>query len=111
MTRNTIPDDAILDDVLPTLQKPEEYVRVILDNLYKCEREHASCSMRIGITGEGKAPYYRIDYVNEDGSEGLYGSFAGKIAGQGIDTHEATWSSRAMTKDEVATVLGKLRKG
>ena len=111
MSRNELPTDATLADVLPTLSDREEYVRVILENLYKCEREHASCSIRIGITGEGKAPYYRIDYVDNDGSEGLYGSFAGKVAGKGIDTHEDTWSTRSMTKGEVAEVLGKIRKG
>lgn len=111
MTHQTIPNDATLNDVLPTLQKPEEYVRVVLDNLYKCERDHASCNMRIGITGEGKAPYYRIDYIDEDGSEGLYGSFAGKIAGSGMDTHENTWSSQTMNKDDVAALLGQIRKG
>ena len=104
-----LPSDAVLDDVLATLHKPEEYVRIVLDNLYKCEREHASCTMRLGITGEGKAPYYRIDYEDEDGSKGLFGSFAGKVAGQGIETHEETWSSKAMTKDEVTSVLGRLR--
>ena len=111
MTRTTIPADAILDDVLPTLNDPEEYVRVVLDNLYKCEREHASCTVKLGITGEGKAPYYRIDYIDENGATGLFGSYAGKVAGKGIETHEETWSSRSMTKDEVAAVLGKLRKG
>ena len=66
-------------------------------------------AVRLGITGEGKAPYYRIDYKDDDGTTGLYGSFAGKIAGQGIETHEETWSSRSMTKDEVAAVLGRIR--
>lgn len=111
MTSRTIPANASLEDVLPTLNDPSEYVRTVLDNLYKCERDHDSCTVRIGITGEGKAPYYRIDYTNNDGSTGLFGSFAGKVAGQGIETHEKTWSSRSMTKDDVAAVLGKLRKG
>ena len=111
MARSNIPADAVLDDVLPTLNDPQEYVRVVLDNLYKCEREHDTCTVRIGITGEGKAPYYRIDYKSSDGSTGLFGSFAGKIAGQGIETHDETWSSRSMTKEEVATVLGRIRKG
>ena len=110
MARTVIPTNAVIEDVLPTLSNAEEYVRVVLDNLYKCERDHASCTVRIGITGEGKAPYYRIDYTNEDGSTGLFGSFAGKIAGKGIETHEETWSDRSMTKEEVANVLGQLRK-
>lgn len=105
-----LPTDVTLHDILPTLQNKTEYVRVVLDNLYKCERDHASCSVRIGITGEGKAPYYRIDYTEEDGSKGLYGSFAGKIAGEGIETHEETWSTQAMSKTDVANLLGELRK-
>jgi hypothetical protein len=110
MPRDTIPTDAVLGDVLPTLSKPQEYVRVVLDNLVKCGKSHASCSVRLGITGEGKAPYYRIDYVNKDGAAGLYGSFAGKVAGQGIETHEETWSSRSMSRDEVAALLGQIRQ-
>lgn len=55
MARTVIPNNALIEDVLPTLSNPEEYVRVVLDNLYKCEREHTSCTVRIGVTGEGKA--------------------------------------------------------
>ena len=110
MPQASISKDATIENVLPTLQKPEEYVRVILENLYKCEREHQTCSVRIGITGEGKAPYYRIDYLDQDGSLGLFGSFSGKVAGQGIETHEETWSNKSMTKSEVAEVLGRIRK-
>ncbi len=110
MTHKPIPKDAIIDDVLPTLNDPQEYVRVVLDNLHKCERDHDSCSVRIGITGEGKAPYYRIDYTDKDGSTGLHGSFAGKVAGKGMDTHDETWSSRSMNKTEVANLLGQIRK-
>ena len=111
MQSGLIPEDASLLDVMPTLQKPEEYVRVILENLFKCERGHDSCSVRIGITGEGKSPYYRIDFVDKDGTVGLFGSFAGKVAGRGIEIHEDTWSSRSMNKDEVAAILGQIREG
>ncbi|RDC60877.1 hypothetical protein HME9302_02093 [Alteripontixanthobacter maritimus] len=110
MTTKAIPDDAIIADVLPTLNDREEYVRVVLGNLHECQKEHDTCSVRIGITGEGKAPYYRIDYTDTDGSMGLYDSYAGKIAGKGMDTHEDTWSSRSMSKDEVAELLGQIRK-
>jgi hypothetical protein len=63
MFKTLIPDGTIAD-VLTTLSKPESYVRGMPEN--RCKREHGNAASRIGITGGGVAPNYRIEFENEE---------------------------------------------
>jgi hypothetical protein len=66
--------DSTLADVLATLAKPENYVRGMLENMYACKREHGNATARIGITGGGVAPNYRIEFEHEEPPLGFPGS-------------------------------------
>ena len=49
------PPDAILTDVVSTLDQPEEYVRCVLSNMHACKKEQdGDVAVTIGITGEEK---------------------------------------------------------
>jgi hypothetical protein len=97
---------------MPTLSNPENYVAGVLSRLHECKSKHGNASVRIGTTGQGLIPYYRIVFTNIDGhSESIFGAYYG-------DNHNAfktsespnnTWSSTAMTFDEVQQLLGKIR--
>jgi hypothetical protein len=62
-----LPDDAILAELVErrTLNKPEAFVRQVLEYMHQCRREYGEPSVRIGVTGEGRAPNYRLEYPKE----------------------------------------------
>jgi len=127
--------DATIADVVGSLNKPAEYVRLVLHNMWDCKRQHGEASVRIGITGKGRTPHYLIEYHNESLSDpavfGIYrGSSHKELEGLGkwnyniVDllegkpiegqppehwVEEGHWSSRAMTLDEVSKLLLQLR--
>ena len=81
MARDAIPTDAMLATVRDTLPDPEKFARTVLGTMRPCLKEHGNAHVRIGITGEGKAPYHKVIYFDSQGAEQLYGSFAGRKAG------------------------------
>lgn len=120
----TLPQDATIADVLATLAKPESYVRQMLQNLYDCKRVHGNAEARIGITGGGFAPNYRVEFLHPENSFGfkigIQGVFDGRshkliqwideIAQEdGIPVRDEHWSDRTMMIDDVATFLGQIR--
>jgi hypothetical protein len=70
-----LPPDATLKDVRETLAKPAAYVCGVLDNLYKAAKQHGNAAVRIGVTGSGSMPYYRITYDLPDGKQGVFDTF------------------------------------
>ena len=61
MSHNSIPADATIAVIKGRLRDPIEYVRRVLMNMQSCKEEHGDAVVRIGITGEGVAPHYRIE--------------------------------------------------
>ncbi|SRR6266849_7097093 len=118
--------DATIADVLATLAKPESYVRGMLENLYECKGEHGSAESRIGITGGGKAPNYRVEFSLPQNSLGLKIGILGVFDGrthkpiewieeiaeekEEMPVKDEHWSSRSMTLNEVARFLGQIRR-
>lgn len=100
--------DATIADVLPTLQKPEQYVRVVLANMSACKRIHGNGLVRIGVTGLGQVPYHKISYV-ADGEEVLFDAFDGKHRFDGVEVGTSRWSTATMTFEAVQSLLGDIR--
>ena len=133
MPKPTIADDATIADIVDDLNAPEEYVRQVVGHMWDCWRQHDAASVRIGVTGRGRAPHYRIEHqkgvfavyrgsghtqIEDLGEQPAIDIFA--FLGEGpskpkepspdhifMDEH---WSSRVMTFDEVKTLLGQLRQ-
>jgi hypothetical protein len=128
--------DATIADVLTTLANPEEYLRGVLGNLYACKSQKQTGQKgdvvaRIGITGQGIVPHYRIDYfadvdLSDIGLEGrtmraTFGAFDGRthkeiaaMAEASIQREESIlldehWSTRSMSLDEIQNLLGQIR--
>src|SRR6478672_2107527 len=106
--------------------------------MWECKRQFGAASVRIGLMGEGRAPNYRIEYARASSSWSnsplVFAVYNGlshkKIEDLGqIDLdllfgkqtsgepknpfpdrhlHYDHWSSRSMSLDEVAALLGKL---
>lgn len=70
--------DATIADVVPTLQNPEEYLRVVLQNMFDCNQKHSRVLVRIGITGTGQVPYHKVSFIDPDGLENVYAAYDGK---------------------------------
>jgi hypothetical protein len=53
--------DATIDDLVGSLDDPEDYVRRALDNLLAAGRKEPNSRLTIGITSYGVYPNYKID--------------------------------------------------
>lgn len=110
-------------DVLATLDNPVEYLRGIVGNMvaYKRERNLDDAAVRIGATGRGLAPHYRVEPTTSMVDAFLDGDIelnAYKIAFHGRShkpwhRHElkaVSWSDTATPLAEVQQLLGELRE-
>jgi hypothetical protein len=109
VARNTIAADSTLEDVQATLLDPEKHVRNVLLTMGDCRKEHGNAHVRIGVTGEGKTPYHKVIYFDAEGREHLFGSYDGLKKDENYQVHEATWSTRSSSYDDVRQLLGRIR--
>ena len=108
---NLLQPDATITDALPGIIGKEEYVRQIVGNLIECKRAHGNASVRIGITGDGTAPYNRISYFNAAEKEIAFGAFVGGSPFKNsMRVNDDSWSTASMTFAEVQVLLGELRQ-
>lgn len=65
MAGSALPTDVSLADVVQQLANPVEYLRGIVGNMHECKKgngyENDDAVVRIGTTGKGRAPHYRIE--------------------------------------------------
>lgn len=119
-----ITPDAIVSDIIETLSDPTEYVRQIIRNFVGDQFDRAKAVVRIGVSGQGINPHYKIEYQMAENIE-VMGIRIEKLTGAKIyhgkshkeisnfaneDTKEHSWSNRAMSYGELETLLGELRK-
>lgn len=109
-------------DVVSSLAKPEPYVRGVLGNMSDFRRRGIDPIVKIGTTGQGIYPHYRIEPANGDGSDigaeitaflETMIAFGGRnhkpMEWTAFDVRGEHWSEESMTYDEVQTLLGSLR--
>lgn len=106
----SLPKDATLRDVVTLLDKPENFVRQVVGVMHKAAKECGEVVMRLGITGTGHAPNYRIEH-GEDGTPIMAIDGANHKAWADGESFSAApnWSTAVMTKEEVANLLGEIR--
>jgi len=110
MAGQKLPPNTTIKNVQHTLQKPEEYVRIVLSHLMDCKREkQAAPLVRIGVTGVGKVPYHKVIYKSDEGLEVLFGAYDGEHKFSGPIQDGDTWSTVAMTIADVRSALGEIR--
>lgn len=115
--------DESIREVIGSLAKPEAYARGVLGNMAEFKPRDIKPIVRIGTTGQGIYPHYRIESAHGDGSDilgDLNASIETMTAFNGRN-HKAMdwtpyeirgehWSDGLMTFDEVQTLLGELRR-
>lgn len=126
MAGQTIEDDATIAEIVGRLNNAPEYVRRVLETMWDCKHERGNVSVKIGTTGEGRAPNYLIEYEREQGrKQGVYGAYYGHghKKFENFDTsrrarldpiadwtlRDEHWSTKAMSIEEVSALLGRLR--
>ena len=110
MARDAIPSNSTFSSIVRTLDKPEAQIRQILEVMIPCRRQHGNAHVRIGVTGEGKQPYFKIFSVATDGSHDTYGTFYGPTRQD--DSWQAqvgAWSSASSSVEEIQELLGQVR--
>ena len=67
-------ENATLADVISLLHDPVAYLLRVKSKLAQCSAQHGNASVRIGRTGGGQYPCFRILY-NDSGVENVFGAF------------------------------------
>ena len=120
-----LPRNTKISDIIDSVDDAEAYVRGVLENMYKCRREHGSALVKVGTTGRGISPHYRVapagDQSGDVSIEGFekfldtnYVAYDGrsheKLPWGPLELKEAHWSEADMAFHEVEALLGQLRK-
>jgi hypothetical protein len=111
---------ATIADIISTLNKPVEYVRGVFGNMVDCKKEHGNAFVRIGKTGRGISPHYRVEpelspYAIDDAFDPIveFTAFDGrnhkKLDWEWPEVRGHHWSSETMSYEEVQNLLGSLR--
>lgn len=132
-----LPQNVTIREIVGALHDPVEYVRQVFGNMMKvkharheCIQQHDEPVVRIGVTGQGAYPHYRVDpsadqlevleaYEEYDeGKENDYREYYFR-AFHGRSHKELTWgimelrgdswSTGHMTLKEIRELLGELR--
>jgi hypothetical protein len=102
-----------ITDIVHKLEHPENYVSGVLENLWHCRGEHGVASVRIGITGEGKAPNYLVEYSEEGpGSPPIFGAFHGRSHKRLVEkdaVRDEHWSQDVLYFEDVQRLIGEIR--
>ena len=105
-----LPADITLRDIRTRLADDDAYVRRVFGVMHRATRDHGDIAVRLGITGTGKIPNYRIETI---------GNGKPLFAVDGA-THErwpddygfaqpGNWSAIATSYAEVRALLGEMR--
>lgn len=97
----TIPPDSTVETVWPDLTHRKQYVSGALQKMRQCAAANGNARIKIGVTGTGQKPYYRVFYISDVGVEEIFGSF--------YDNHDPleigfaqtdNWSTKSMSLTE-----------
>lgn len=118
--------NATIADVRHKLAQPERYVRLVLSNIMAAEKEYGPVVVRIGVTGTGQFPHYRIDrrevrqildselmaYVALQAFNGRNHLPLAMVpeGEEGDILRDEHWSTGDMTREQVMTLLGEIRQ-
>lgn len=102
---DTIPKDSTIASVWDKLKNPREYVATVRHKMMTCAKMHGNAEVRIGVTGRGYQPCYRITFTEGD-EERIYGSYWDNH--QPLEREDAVnqnWSTASMSADEIDAFL------
>jgi hypothetical protein len=98
--------DSTIRSVWPHLTNQRDYVAGALNKARLCNKENGNALVRIGVTGSGQKPCYRVSFRNLSGTEAIFGSYWDTHAP--LDNEHAintNWSTETMTYEEVHALM------
>lgn len=101
-----IASDSTLAMVWPHLTHQRDYVAGVRHKAKQCYGEHGNAFVKIGVTGSGQKPCYRVFYKTKEGTEEIFGSYWDMHAP--LDNERAlntSWSTSATSFDEVHALM------
>lgn len=107
---SNLPSDVTLADILTQLDQPEEFTRRVLQTMVNYGKQHGDLLLRLGITGNGRRPNYRLDSANTSQPLAAIDGNSHKPFAPHEDIRAPrNWSTQPMVLAEVQDVLGKIR--
>jgi len=105
-----IASDSTIATVWPHLTHQQNYVGHVYQKLKNCAAEHGNAHVRIGVTGSGQKPCFRI-FRFEGDEEVIVGSFwDSQDPLEKEDALNTNWSSASMSFEEVEVFFTNARK-
>jgi len=95
-----------LRELTPKLSKPEAFVRAVIGVMHSASKQHGDVVIRMGTTGTGKLPNYRIEAASTlEPIQAIDGTGHKPWTGEEGFTGPANWSTATMTRTDVEDVL------
>ena len=118
-----LPEDVTIKDVLNKLYDKDHYLSQVFGKMNAVRNEHSSAVVRIGTTGSGVSPHYRVDpglfleasliYRDRDLFMSHFVAYHGRSHERlswGFDELRSdSWSTAETTFDEVTELLAQVR--
>lgn len=106
-SRVSLPPNSTVTSVAQLLEKPLDYVPEVFGKINRTHRLDPPAVIRIGVSGEGKFPNYRIEHP-----AGIDGPFSGKNHKAIAPLSERTdaWSQATNSYEEIKSLLQQMRK-
>lgn len=106
-----LPRTSTLRSIRPLLADDSSFIGRAFDVLRRVERDHGGGSLllRVGITGTGQYPNYRIDDLDGLAIAAIDGGSHQRWPGQDASDAATNWSDAAMTLTEVRVLLAEVR--
>jgi hypothetical protein len=105
----TLPEDATVENILPSLTDQDDYVSGLFGKLRKANQQTGNAVVRIGITGKGRHPAYRIEHPGNDIQPEPFDGQLHRAFTDVKATYDENWSTQTMTYQEIEDLLGRLR--
>jgi hypothetical protein len=110
--------DATIDDLVESLDDPEDYARRALANLHAQVSKEPNSRLTIGITGYGVYPNYKIDIPGELAKLDMQNIapskiYSGRTHQELLDPSNGCyehWSAASTSLVELQALLGHLKK-
>ena len=105
MQKPSLTPDVTIADIVSKLENPDAYVADVLGNMLDLKKTKGTAFVRIGTTGRGIAPHYRVSPDSRPMLDDLEGSFergdleALFVAFHGRRYKRLPWGSREMRRE------------
>jgi hypothetical protein len=103
----TISNDTSIADIAPTLKDGAMFTARVRQRMIQEQKLHGPVVARVGVTGKGVAPNFRIDTVSGQPIKSYDGQSYEPFSE--LNTHDKNWSTASMTLQEVSDLAAKMR--